>query len=183
MRTPTTVAALLAQRGDRLQRRAAGRRDVLDDEAAVVVVEERALDAALQPVRLGLLAHEERLAVEAAGQRGAGDGVGAHRQTADRGRAELARRRGHQLAQREKPGGPQDRPLGVDVVLRGRPAGEHDLPDDERVSAQFLDQASARIHGRRTLLRVLEAPLRALAIACSIFVVLGFGLFAIDETR
>ena len=44
--------ALLPQRLDRGERRAAGRHDVLDDEAAVAVVEERALDAALEAVGL-----------------------------------------------------------------------------------------------------------------------------------
>ena len=53
-------------------RRAAGGDDVLDDQAALARLERRALDAALQPVRLGLLADEERLHVGAAGERGAG---------------------------------------------------------------------------------------------------------------
>src|SRR5690606_33516623 len=54
-------APLLLEGGDRRERRPAGRDHVLDDEAAVGVVEERPLDAALQAVVLGLLAHEERL--------------------------------------------------------------------------------------------------------------------------
>ena len=72
-----------------------------------------------RPCCLGLLADEEGLDVGAAGQRGAGRGVGAHRQPAHGGRAPLARARGDELGQGGEAGGPQDRPLGVDVVLRG----------------------------------------------------------------
>src|SRR5689334_23909211 len=50
---------------DRLQRRAARRDDVLDDQAAIAGLEQRALDAALKAVLLALLAHEERLDVGA----------------------------------------------------------------------------------------------------------------------
>ena len=56
-------------------------------------LERRTLDAALQAVLLGLLAHEEGLDVGAAGQRGAGGRVGAHRQAADRGRRRHSRAR------------------------------------------------------------------------------------------
>ncbi len=68
------LVAGLAHRLDGLQGRAAGGDDVLDDQAAVVGLEERALDAALQAVLLGLLADEEGLDVGAAGQRGAAPG-------------------------------------------------------------------------------------------------------------
>ena len=64
----------LADRLDRLQGRAAGGDDVLDDQAAVLGIEERALDAPLQAVVLGLLADEEGLDVRPAGQGGAPPG-------------------------------------------------------------------------------------------------------------
>ena len=118
---PGDLVAGLADRVDGLQGRAAGGDDVLDDQAAVVGIEERALDAALQAVRLGLLADEEGLDVGAAGQGGARRGVGAHGQPADGGRPPLARAGGDQLGQGGEAGGAQDRPLGVDVVLRGWP--------------------------------------------------------------
>ena len=87
-------------------RRAAGRDDVLDDQAALAGLQRRPLDAALQPVRLGLLAHEERLDVGAAGERGARGRVGAHRQPADRGRvpARARGRRRARPARRSRPG-------------------------------------------------------------------------------
>jgi hypothetical protein len=97
----------------------------------------------VQAVPLGLLAHEERLHVGAAGQRGAGERVGPHRHAADRGRAPLGRRLGDERGQRPEPRGAQDRPLGVDVVLRGGAAGERDLADDQRVLAQLRDEILA----------------------------------------
>ena len=68
-------------------------------------VEQRTLDAALQAVRLGLLAHEERLRARAAGERRAGDRVGAHRHAADRRRLPLGDLRGEQRAERGEAGG------------------------------------------------------------------------------
>ena len=59
---------------------------------------------------------------------------------ADGGGAPLARPGGHELGHRRESGGAQDRPFGVDVVLRDLPAGEDNLADHERVLAQLLDQ-------------------------------------------
>src|SRR5215208_4471821 len=82
-----TVRVDVVDRRERLVRRVVGREParlgaaaeaVLDDQAALALLEWRALDAALEAVRLGLLAHEERLHVGAAGQRRAGRRVGAH---------------------------------------------------------------------------------------------------------
>ena len=119
MTTPAISWPGLADRLDRLQRRAAGGDDVLDDQAAVVGVEERALDAPLQAVLLGLLAHEEGLDVGAAGQRGA---RGRRRRPSSgrrpRSRSHSRARAATSSAERGEAGGPQDRALGVDVVLR-----------------------------------------------------------------
>ena len=63
---------------------------------------------------------------------------------------------GDQLGQRAEAGGPEDRPLGVDEVLRGLTAGQDDLADHQSVRAQFVDQTLARarlcveIHRRRS---------------------------------
>src|SRR5215218_6616274 len=55
------VVALGADGLDRLDRRAARGHDVLDDQAALALLERRTLDPALKAVRLRLLAHKERL--------------------------------------------------------------------------------------------------------------------------
>ena len=115
------VVPLGAHGLDRLDRRAAGGDDVLHDQAALARLERRALDPALEAVRLGVLAHEERLHVRAAGERGAGRRVGAHRQPADRGGLPLARVARRQLGQRGEARRAQDGALGVDVVLRRAP--------------------------------------------------------------
>jgi hypothetical protein len=94
-------------------------------------------------VLLALLADEEGLHVGAAGERGARDRVGAHRQAADRGGADLARLLGHQLAERAEAFRPQDRPLRVYEVLRHRPARERHLTDHERVLAQLARERFA----------------------------------------
>ena len=97
--TPT-ISCPASRRVDRLQGRAAGGDDVLDDHAALAVAEDRPLDAPLQTVLLCLLADKEGLAVEATGQRGAGDGVRAHREAADCGRAPRTRLGGRNSARR-----------------------------------------------------------------------------------
>ncbi len=51
----------ILQRGDRGERRAARGDDVLDYDAAILRAQQRALDASLQAVGLGVLAHEEDL--------------------------------------------------------------------------------------------------------------------------
>ena len=107
----------VVQRGDRRERRAAGRDDVLDDHAAVPGAQQRALDAALQPVRLGVLAHEEGLRAGAPGERGAGERVGAHRHAADRRAAPRGHLRREQHGERAEALRAQDRALGVDVVV------------------------------------------------------------------
>ena len=134
------VEALGADGLDRLHGRAARGDDVLDDQAALALLERRALDAALEAVLLDLLAHEERLHVRAAGERGAGRRVGAHRQPADRGRLPLAGVAGDELGQRGEAGGAQDGALGVDVVLRRGAGGERHLADQQRVRAQLGDE-------------------------------------------
>ena len=103
-------------------------------------VEQRPLDPALQPVLLALLAHEEGLDVRAAASAAQATGsapivmpptaVAPARSASSR----------DQLAQRAEPGRQQDRPLGVDVVLRRRAARERDLADDQGVLAQLRDQ-------------------------------------------
>ena len=128
---------------DRLDRGAAGGHDVLDDEAALARLELRALDPALEAVLLLVLAHEERLDGRARGQRGARDRVGAHSDPAHGGRAHALRLGRHQLAERAEAVRQQDRPLGVDVVLRRLAARERHLADDERVLAQLGYQAVA----------------------------------------
>src|ERR1700727_488846 len=73
------LPAGLLQRGDRRQRRAARRDDVLDDHAAVLLAQWRTLDPPLKAVMLGLLADEEPPRTRAPGERRAGDRIGAHR--------------------------------------------------------------------------------------------------------
>ena len=168
-----------ADRVDRLQRRAAGGDDVLDDEAALVGVEQRALDAALQPVLLGVLADEEGLDVGAAGQGGARGGIGAHRQPAHGGGLPFARQRGHQLGEGGEARGAQDGALGIDVVLRDLTAGEHDLSHDEGVAAQLVDQPLSSPHATRTLSGVLEGLLRTVSTVTGAIVLLSFALLVI----
>ncbi|MEJ7718170.1 MAG: hypothetical protein WKF31_09485 [Thermoleophilaceae bacterium] len=71
----------------------------------------------MKPVRLAVLAYEEGPEVRSGRERGAGDGIGAHRHAAHGGRACGERLGGHELAERSETGRPQDRPLGVHVVL------------------------------------------------------------------
>ena len=92
-------------------------------------------------------------------------------------------RAGHQLGQGREAGGPQDRPLGVDVVLRDLAAGEDDLSQDEGVAAQLVDQPLPCLHAARTLSSVLEGLLRTVSVVAGAIVLLSFALFAIDETR
>src|SRR4051812_18979885 len=143
------LVARLADRVDRLDGRAAGGHDVLDDETAVARLEQRPLDPALEAVLLEVLAHEERLDLRAAGERRARRRVGPHREPADRGRAPGLRALGDELGERLEAGGPQDRALRVDVVLRGPPAREHDLAHDERMGAKLVDQPVAGAHAAR----------------------------------
>jgi hypothetical protein len=136
------------QRIDRRERRAARRHDVLDDQAAIVVAQQWTLDAALQPVVLRLLADQERLRARAAGERGTRDRIRAHRQPAHRRRVPLGRVRRDERRERREPGGPQDRALGVDVVLRERTARERHLADHERVLAQLVNELRMRFLAR-----------------------------------
>ncbi len=53
---------------------------------------------------------------------------------------------GDQLTERAEAVGQQDRALGVDQVLRDRPAGECHLADDERVLAQLGEEPLPRVH-------------------------------------
>src|SRR5918999_1778070 len=139
------LEALLPDALDRLHRRAAGGDHVLDDQAALARLERRPLDPALQPVLLSLLAHEERLDLRPRGQRGARDRVGPHRHAPHRGCPRALRLGPDQLAQGREAGRAEDGPLGVDVVLRGAPAREGHLADDEGVLAQLLHERSARV--------------------------------------
>ena len=142
---PGYLQALLADALDRGDGRAARGDHVLDHQAAFAGIERRALDPALKAVGLSLLAHEEGLDVGSRGQRRARHRVGSHGQAAHRGGSAFARLGGHQLPQGGESRGPQDRPLGVHVVLRRGPAGEGDLADHQRVLAQLGDQLVAEI--------------------------------------
>ena len=156
--------------GDRGDGRATRADDVLDHQAAVAGVEQRPFDAALQAVCLGVLAYEEALGLCPTGERGAGDRVGAHREAPDRRRAERGGVRGDELAKCREPVGPQDRPLGVDVVGGARPARQDDLPDHERVLAQQGDQPVAGVHrsdARRTTISTRAPPASAPAISAT----------------
>ena len=94
-----------AQGLDRGDRRAARRDHILDHHAAILGAEDRTLDAPLQPVLLGLRAHEERLRPGPAGERRAGHGIGADRHPAHRGGVEPAGLLGHQQPSAAKPSG------------------------------------------------------------------------------
>ena len=94
---------------------------------------------------LDLFAHEERLRAGAARERGACDGVRAHRHAADRRPAPRGYLRGEQLAERGEALGAQDRALGVDVIPGLGPARERHLADDERVLAQERHESRARL--------------------------------------
>src|SRR5436190_5907564 len=144
---PDDLVPGVLERLDRLDRRAAGGADVLDDQAAIAGLQRRALDLPLQAVGLGLLADEERLHVGAAGERRAGDRVGAHGQAAHGGGAALARQRRDELGKRGEALGAQDRALGVDVIRRLRAAGQRHLADDQGVLAQRGDESGAGIRG------------------------------------
>jgi hypothetical protein len=61
------LMTLLAEGLDRRHGRATGADDILDDEATIVRLEQRTLDATAEAVLLDLLADEERLAIDAAG--------------------------------------------------------------------------------------------------------------------
>ena len=83
-----------------------------------------------RPWPLASLRTKKPFALAAAGERRAGDRVGAHRHAADRGRVPAPHALGgDQLAERPEPGRPQDRPLGVDVVLGRRAARQHHVAD------------------------------------------------------
>ena len=102
-----------------------------------------------RPCCLGLLAHEERLDVGAAGQRGAGDRVGAHRHPADRGRPVLARR----ARRRARPARGTRRAAGSPAwrrrsTARWRPLVSVTSPDDERVR-----RAARRSGAQRAVIR------------------------------
>ena len=148
----------LVQRLDRGQGRAAGRDDVLDDHAAVLGGQGRALDAALQPVRLGVLADEERLRLRSSGERRARDGVGSHRHPADRRARPCGDPLGDQHGERGEPRGQQDRPLCVHVVLRGRAARERHAADDQRVLAQLLAERPSRLRDLTSNIRPSRPP-------------------------
>src|SRR5881394_1696304 len=126
---------------DRLYGRAAGGDGVLDDEH-LVALPHRALDPALEAVLLALAADEEadKIFTRKHGQRRAGGRDRRGRWATDRGRAGLDRGRGDQLAGSSKPRRPQQRPAGIDVVLRRRPTGQRHLAKDQRVFAQLGDQ-------------------------------------------
>ena len=64
-----------------------------------------------------------------------------------------------------------------------RPLVSVDLADHEGMGPQLVHQAVFRSHAARTLSGVLARPIRIVAITASIFVVLGWSLFAIDQIR
>ena len=151
------LVARLAHRLDRLDRRAAGRDDVLDDQAAVARLEQRALDAALEAVRLVSLRTKNALTSAPPASAAHARRVGAHRQPADRGRPHARARSATSSASARKPAGPQDRALGVDVVLRRRAARQHDLADDDA-----RGRAAPRSAGRGRSMRSILARARRL---------------------
>ena len=132
-------------------------------------------------VGLGLLAHDEGLHVGAAGQRGAGAG---RRPSSCRRRRSRPRPRalGDELAQRAEAGRAQDRPLGVDVVLRlWRRWSGSTSPSTRACARSSAMRRSAADMRARTLSGVFEgsSARRRVASAC---VLLWFLLFAIDES-
>ncbi len=149
MRRPSSCSAAIAARVG-----AAGGRDVLDDHAAIRVIEERTLDAALQPVRLGVLAHEEGLRLAGApragaSQRGAGHRVRAHRQPAHGGGVPFGQLGGEQRPERREARGAQDRALCVHVVVRLPAARQRHLGRSRaRARAARRRAAGARPPGR-----------------------------------
>ena len=186
--------ALLTHAFESVNRRASGGHHVLHHQAALAGLERRALDPALQPVRLAVLAHEEGLDGSPRGQSRAGHGVGAHGRASHRRRAHSLRLRRHELAQGAKAGRKEDRALGVDVVLRGASAGERHLADHEGVLAQLGDESLVGIAhpsehyvrgspsaGLRPIDVAVGSVIRLAAVLTSIVVLLGFAYFAVDE--
>ena len=111
-----------------------------------------------RPCALASLRTKNAFACGAAGERGAGDRVGAHRHAADGRGAPLGHLRGEQRAERGEARRAQDRALGVDVVLGARAARERHLADHQRVLAQLLEQALA---GRARLARIFGQGVHA----------------------
>ena len=95
-------------------------------------------------MRLDLLAHEEGLDGGTAGEGRAGDRVSAHRHPANRGGVPGASLAGDELRQGAEAGRAQDRALGVDQVVGGGAAREHNLTDHQGVRAQLGDQPLPR---------------------------------------
>ena len=138
--TADHLGAGLLQRLGRGERAAAGGRDVLDDEHRAAG-DVRALDPALQPVRLARLAHhagvQEALAVGGGVQHRGRHRVGAQRQAADDVVAQVAGELAHHPADQRGALVVQRQPAHVDVPV-GLPAGgqrhlpvHHGEGDDE----------------------------------------------------
>ncbi len=113
------------QRFQRPDRRAAGSHHVLDDHAPVPGLEQRALDPAREAMRLGLLAHEERL--HRRRPRPAPHRRSGRRPSSSPPRPWPPKRRPERppAGQRGEPGRPEDRSLGVDQIRRGPAAGQN----------------------------------------------------------
>ena len=152
--TPQHLGAGLARGLDGGDRRAArGRRVLQDHDLAARDV--RSLDAALHPVRLGLLAHDERVEVLPARrggvQQGGRDGVGAERQPADgvdlRGaQPDLLEQVEHQVPDQRGGAVVQRDAAQVDVVVGLAARRERDLPVHD---GEVLDELEQLLAGRR----------------------------------
>ena len=132
------------QRVDRRDRRAPRRDNILHHHTAVLGTEIRPLDAPLKAVRLGLLAHDERLLARPRSERGAGERVRAHGHAAHRGAAPRGHLCGEQRADRGEARGAEDRALDVHVVLRARAARQRHLADLQGMLAQLHHQPLSR---------------------------------------
>ena len=153
------LPALLLQRLDRGQRRAARRDDVLDHHAAVA----RRRAAGPRPGAAGRApwrpcARRTPSRRRPAGERGAGDRVGAHRHAADRRRVPLGELRGEQRAERGERRRAQDRALGVDVVLRLAPLVSVTLPITRACSRSSATSARVRGLAARSYVRRARSP-------------------------
>ncbi len=186
----------LLQGSDGRQGRAAGGHHVLHDDASLARIERGALDPSLQAVCLGVLADEKGLGIGAPRKSGTCDGVGPHRQAAH-GRPVP----GCHLGRQELPQGrealrPEDRPLGIHVVLGHRAAGQRDLPDHQGVLAQLGDQplagvtrmglcsaASTARPNLAAVLRILAKLIRVASVVICLIVVASFIVFAVNQTK
>src|SRR5438105_1348232 len=122
------------------QERASGGECVVDEDDARPGLERRPLDGAPGPVRLDLLAHDERGdgMRRGAAERGdpRGDGIRAEREAADGGDAEAAASLQRETRYQVQPATIQRHLLAVDVVVAVPPAGEHEVAELDGVAGE-----------------------------------------------